>query len=259
MKPNMYVIEGAGNVFIAIVDSTVEFDDARRSDAAALARSTFSRCADRVDSLLYLTPAKDATFGMRVFEKDGSESTMCGNGLRAAALLLSRISRSPMPTKFTVETPVGIHEVTVYSEDDIVITLGCCRMRGTMTIAGRTVYVGDVGEPHACVFDVIDEEEFVRLGRLFSSGTLPIGAVNFNAVRMENGTLSVRTFERGVRAETRSCGTGSVVSACIARTVFGNFPTVVSVRTRGGMLAVDTRRMTLRGAARILRSLRVSL
>ena len=258
MTPCAFIIEGSGNRFVAIIDTMDSFGQ-RSGYLRRTVIDLLSSCDARADSLLVLTPSSRASFAMRILEKDGSESTMCGNGLRASALLMSRLSRAEIPARFTIETRAGLHESTVHSEDDIAVTLGRCTLRGAMSIGGRTMYIGDVGEPHACVFGDIDDAEFHRLGELLSSDRSPIGIVNFNVVCVQDGVVSVRTFERGVRAETRSCGTGSVVSAFVARRMFHELPKVIPVRTQGGMLLVDTDATILRGSARVLGPARVPL
>lgn len=248
MKPNTYFIEGAGNTFVAIVDCMVEFDDVR-SDTMELARGTLSRCADRADSLLYLTPAKDATFGMRVFERDGSESVMCGNGIRACALLLSKLRLDRLPVRYDIRTKAGVRSVSITSDKGIEVSIGTCTLHDSVSIGGRLLRIGDVGEPHACLFDPVSDDEFFALGRLLTSEASPVGTVNLNLVRRYGQSLAVRTFERGVRAETASCGSGSFVSACIARTVFPDLSSIFLVKTRGGTLRIDTERGILAGPA----------
>jgi diaminopimelate epimerase len=84
--------------------------------------------------------------------------------------------------------------------------------------------------------DVDATAPYYRNHRFFEGGT----NVNF-VQRISFDTIQVRTFERGVEAETFSCGTGCVASALIASRAFGA-PSPISVRTQGGELSVEFHR-----------------
>ncbi|HZD42811.1 MAG TPA: diaminopimelate epimerase, partial [Methanomicrobiales archaeon] len=106
-------------------------------------------------------------------------------------------------------------------------------------IHGYTVHAVNTGVPHAVIFvDEIGSVEISSIGPLIRNHpSFPQGA-NVNFVEMGEGdTLRIRTFERGVEAETNSCGTGAAASAVMANHL-GLVKTDVRVETKGGPLLV---------------------
>jgi diaminopimelate epimerase len=221
MKLHFYKYQGTGNDFILL--------DNRKGDIslteAQLALLCHRRFGIGADGLMLLEQASDADFRMVYYNADGAESTMCGNGGRCI-------------TAFTAAD--GLHHATV-SNDGIV----SLRMQDVDHISDYPDHVElNTGSPHyvqwvddAAAVAVFSEGRRIRNSEQF--GTKGIN-VNF-AQRLEDGSLFVRTYERGVEDETLSCGTG-VMAAAIAATgdQTGNFTT--SVQTPGGMLMISFRK-----------------
>jgi len=197
-----------GNDFVVISGS--------RPRLAQLARSISDRrFGIGADGMLVLDRSKKADARMRIFNADGSEAEMCGNGARCAAYYLNK-------KELTLETKAGVLAAFV-NGNNVKIQLACSGkiQEGIkLDICGRKVRADFVntGVPHAVIFvqglenmDIDTLGRIVRYHKVFS----PRGA-NADFVEVVNAnTIKVRTYERGVEAETLACGTGSTASALV--------------------------------------------
>lgn len=178
------------------------------------------------DGVLLLEKSRTSDIKMRIFNADGSEAMMCGNGAGSAALYMARAGRQGRIKKknFSIETKAGIIKAQVLN-DAVKIKLTDPKdyqKKIPLVICGRKIGVNfiDTGVPHAVVFvegiesvDIFNIGREIRFHRYFS----PAGAnVNFVQV-LDNDTIRVRTYERGVEDETLACGTGAAASAITAK------------------------------------------
>jgi diaminopimelate epimerase len=169
------------------------------------------------DGLLFLEKSKITDVKMRIFNPDGSEAEMCGNGARCAALYSAREER-----KISIETKAGIIESRVDGNNikikltepkdiklDISLKLNKRKFKANFV---------DLGVPHAVIFvEGLDGIQVSEIGRAIRNHKkfAPRGAnVDFVEVLSDN-SIKIRTYERGVEDETFACGTGSVASALL--------------------------------------------
>jgi len=230
-------MEGAGNDFLAV--------DGRSQPLAAADYGRFAAryCRRRrgvgADGLLVLLEAREPgyDFAMRFFNPDGSEAEMCGNGARCIALFAHRLGAAGRRMRFqTVAGPV-----------EASITAGGVRLlmppvpapeEREVEAAGRRhlLYFTTCGVPHAVL--PVEELETVDVAGLgaairYHPAFQPAGT-NANFIEKAAGdTLRLRTYERGVEAETLACGTGACSAAAVAVGRLGLRPPV-RVLTRGG-------------------------
>jgi len=189
--------------------------------------------------------AGKAEFRMRYYNADGREAEMCGNGARCFARFVDKLA--PLPDgKVSFETPAGV--ITATLRDDQV-SLGMSEpgpfADGTeLDASGEklTVYSIDTGVPHAVVLaDNLDDIDLPKLGAaLRHHHHFQPRGTNVNFVRqLGPQDLSIRTYERGVEAETLACGTGVVASA-LTLAVLTGAESPVRVLVKGGdTLKVD--------------------
>lgn len=181
------------------------------------------------DGVLIIEPSKKSDYRMRIINADGSEAEMCGNGARCTA---AYIVANLKPTKklFGLETLAG--EVLGEAQGDIArVRLSNPKDYASslnITVGGNkmSVHYIDTGVPHVIAFvDGLQEVDVNSLGRLIRNHPrfAPRGTnVNFVEIaspesgKSSNSMVAVRTYERGVEAETLACGTGSVASALIS-------------------------------------------
>ncbi len=252
---------GGGNDFVVIDNRT-----AKIADATELTRRICTRALSvGADGLILIEGSARATFRMRYYNSDGSLGEFCGNGTRCAArfAFLNVIAGKRM----TIETDAGIVGAEIGEGGRVTITLPApYGFRGKQLRVGEKVIRGSfitVGVPHYVIFlrDDLWLQDIVPLGRAIRrhEDLQPHGAnVNFVVVR-DDHSIEVRTYERGVEAETLSCGSGVVASA-VTSALQGRVKSPVSVLTRSGIPfevtfelaqgAVDHVRM--RGDARLI-------
>mgnify|MGYP001399753649 CR=1 FL=1 len=224
-KIEFYKLEASGNDFILI--------DAYRIKGKKINYKAFARkiCQRKnsigADGLLVIDKSKKARFKMRIFNADGSEAEMCGNGSRCAALwaALNCACKGKRKREFDFETIAGLIKAKVTPRKNTakvqMVDPFNLKLNIALAVLGRRVRVNfiNTGVPHVVVFvqglAKINVDEIGRAIR-FHSKFAPAGAnVNFVEL-MSKDTISVRTYERGVEAETDSCGTGSVAAAIIS-------------------------------------------
>jgi diaminopimelate epimerase len=181
------------------------------------------------DGLLVIASSPRADFRMRIFNADGSEAEMCGNGARSAGLWAFRSGRKQV----SFETKAGIihaqlrgksisdspglsHRVKIKASAPFGLKSDL-----PLKVFGRKLKVNfiNTGVPHTVIFVEKSAEIAVdKIGReiRFHKQFKPAGTnVDFVEIKGKN-SLSVRTYERGVEAETLACGTGIIASAIIS-------------------------------------------
>ena len=216
-------MHGIGNDFI-VVDAIHE----SVSKPAALARRV---CARRfgvgADGLILMCASERADATMRIFNSDGSEPEMCGNGIRCAAKFLydtGLVKKADM----AIDTLAGVKNIhldvegeravsvtvdmgePVFEPARIPVAAESNRIR--VSLGGREVsfFCVSMGNPHAVTFDLFpDEEDFRRFGREMECHPIFPAKANIEFCRVENrGHISVKVWERG-DGPTLACGTGS--------------------------------------------------
>ena len=229
-----YKFDGAGNDFI-LVD--IRQDDPHLT-TEQIARLCHRRFGIGADGLMTLGEGDGYDFVMRYYNSDGREATMCGNGGRcitAFAAMLGIVPRQAGDGQkcYTFLGPDGPHTATVLMWDEAA-RIGLVRlgMRDVPCDGVRRVLDGwllDTGSPHYVQrVEDLDRYDVAGEGRRLRNRTdlWPEG-VNVNFIEdRPDGSLAVRTYERGVEDETWACGTG--VTACAI--VTGNS----RLHTRGG-------------------------
>jgi diaminopimelate epimerase len=231
-----YKMSGSGNDFILIDNRDGSLSV---GDIAAFVKSICKRKVSvGADGLIVIEPSDKADFRWRFFNADGSEVEMCGNGGRCAARFA--LLRGIAGEKMSFETLAGIIDAEVRG-DVVKLRLTDPRdlvMDDRIQVGKQILFVHSIntGVPHVVHF-VRDLEGF----DVFSTGRAirrhehyqPAGTNADFAAVVDDHTLRVRTYERGVEEETLACGTGSVASALIAaRKGFVESP--VDVRVQSG-------------------------
>jgi diaminopimelate epimerase len=180
------------------------------------------------DGLLVLEKSRIADVKMRIFNPDGSQAQMCGNGARSVALWAkSKVKRptrwreSPR-SKVKIETKAGIINAQVNGENVKIKLTDPTNLKLNLPIKvnKRALHVNfiNTGVPHAVIFVAdLDKIEVVNLGRQirYHKRFAPAGTnVDFVEV-LDNNSIKIRTYERGVEDETLACGTGVVAAALL--------------------------------------------
>lgn len=222
-------MHGAGNDFVLIDDREGIFPAEGRKIALMATRRIGIGC----EGVILVQKSDTADFKMRFYNPDGTEVELCGNGARCVASFARSIGAATSD-KMRFETLAGIIEAEILSNKLVKIKMP------DPTDVGEDYCV--IGVPHKIVavenlsqVDVYTEGQRIRLDAQFA----PQGTnADFVSYRPTN-RLSIRTYERGVEAETGACGTGAVASAVIGVLDYGlEFPVKVST-AHGYELIVD--------------------
>jgi diaminopimelate epimerase len=233
----------SGNDFI-IIDNRLENITKHGYSLSDMARKLCERkISVGADGMLVIEDSKKADFKMRIFNPDGSEVDMCGNGSRCAALYFMENSMASKDMR--IETDAGIIDAEAIG---LKVKLRLTdpksvKLNRKIKIGGKVYKVHSIntGVPHVVTFlnniDKINVENIgskLRFHRMFK----PKGT-NADFVKVINSKeIKVRTYERGVEAETYACGTGAAASAIISNLVFGLKPHIDVITKSGEVLRV---------------------
>ena len=198
------------------------------------------------DGLICICPSERADFGMRIFNADGSEGAMCGNGIRCLAKYVYDKGLTRKTSLLTVETASGVRYLELFLRDGLVqsvlVDMGRPELAPPVKLlaAGKTwqAVPVSVGNPHAVVFcGGVDALNLAELGPALEHHAAFPGRVNVGWVRREDRScLRVRVWERG-SGETLSCGTGACAALAAAARA-GLVSRHAAVRLPGGELEV---------------------
>ncbi len=263
-------MHGSGNDFVVIDNRTGLLAEHELSEFSELVtRRAKSIGADGVVLIEQPTDV-DVDFRWRYFNADGSEGEMCGNGAMCGARFAELIGAAGPDMAFSTMSGIvrarvddGLGQVELAMPDT-----GPVETARSVEVDGKTYELVPilVGVPHAVLYvDDADtfgsREELERIGRAIrrSDAFMPAGT-NVNVVSLlGNDRLRMRTYERGVEAETLACGTGAVASAVVSADR-GFVTSPVEIIASSGMPLVanfdlgenGARTVTLRGQTRIV-------
>jgi len=226
---------GAGNDFVLIDNRNGRIkEEKKKTLAVKLCHRNFGIGGDGL--LLVEKASKDsgADVRMRIFNPDGSEAEMCGNGIRCVASYAANYifksqrknKKNTKIKKILIETLAGVREVAVSEKDGMTyvkVDMGEAeeiRLNRKLKVDGKEItycYL-IMGVPHAVIFtnnlehvDVENAGKKIRFDKVFPKGA----NVDFVEKTGKN-EFRIRTYERGVEKETLACGTGIAASAACA-------------------------------------------
>ena len=235
-------MEGLGNDYIYLNGL-----DGLPEDLPALARRMSNRhFGVGSDGIICICPSDQADFRMRMFNADGSEGEMCGNGIRCLGKYVYN-KRLTNKKKLTIETGGGLRTLELLTQDGLVkavrVNMGRPQVEAAMELAagGRMWQITPVsmGNPHAVLFvDRPEELDLEQLGPCFEHHAAFPQGVNTEFVRCAApDRLVMRVWERG-SGETLACGTGAC-AALAAAVVQGKCGRRTAVELPGGVLELE--------------------
>ena len=212
------------------------------------------------DGVILILPSKTADACMRLFNLDGSEGKMGGNGLRCVAKYLYETGMVKK-TVMEIETLSGIKKARLYVQNgrvqSVAVSMGKAELSPAKIpvklpgdrVVNRLVEIGggahaitcvSMGNPHCVVFcDNLDSLDIEQVGRQFEHADIFPERVNTEFVQViDRATIKMRVWERG-SGETFACGTGACAAAVAAILCGYCKPDVdVLVKLKGGSLSV---------------------
>ncbi len=211
-----YKYQGAGNDFVILDNRDLKYNDLTPEQIKLLCDRRFGVGSD---GLMLLGPSEKYDFSMRYFNADGYEGSMCGNGGRCLVAFAAHIGIK----KFEFEAIDGYHhaEVLELGKHRCIVKLRMIDL-GEYQKYSENAYFLNTGSPHYVEFvdnvmeyPVDEKGKYWRWHKDFEGGT------NVNFVEICDNKIKVRTYERGVEAETYACGTG-VTASSIATYLYSN-------------------------------------
>jgi diaminopimelate epimerase len=240
--------QGAGNDFVVF--------DNRAGQLPVLSPEVVAAFCDRrfgigADGLMTLELAEGYHYRMRYFNADGHEGSMCGNGGRCIAHFAWAVGQAPEREQHFVAVD-GPHFADIqHNGAEVKLQMG--ELSHFERLDTQT-YLLDTGSPHyvalcATPADVAARDMLAWGKAVRYSPRYAQKGVNVNAVAFapDANTLTMRTYERGVEAETLACGTGAVAAA-LAAWHFGNLwapgtppsaPLQTAITVPGGLLRIE--------------------
>jgi diaminopimelate epimerase len=228
---------GGGNDFVMIDNRSGQIGDPTELTRRICTR----RLSAGADGLILIERSDRATFRMVYLNSDGSRADFCANGTRCSARFA--FINGIAPERMTIETDAGIIGAELSAGGLVTLSLPpprAFRPQRPLELDGKTVRGSSIlaGVPHYVIFvtddlwslDITPPGRAIRQHRELQ----PDGAnVNFVRVRGPH-EIEVRTYERGVEAETLSCGSGVVASVSVSA-LFDRVTSPVTVLTRSGI------------------------
>ena len=231
MPITFYKYHGTGNDFIIIDNRNGVFP---KHDEKHIQKMCSRRFGIGADGLLLLEKSDVADFKMIYFNADGKEGSMCGNGGRCIVHFANLLGVIKNKTVF--EAIDGLH--TAQIEENIVRL----KMNDVTEVVQKedSVFL-DTGSPHHVqwvtgleTYPVFEQGKKIRNKLYGEQGS------NINFIEQtEANKVSVRTYERGVEAETLSCGTGVTAAAIALHATRKSSSNSIEIKTKGGVLNVD--------------------
>jgi diaminopimelate epimerase len=232
MKVTFYKYHGTGNDFIIFDNFNIAAPVLTTKQMKHLCQQHFGIGAD---GLMFLSKKEGYDFEMQYYNSDGNESTMCGNGGRC--LVKFAYQMGIHKSSYHFHAVDGPHEAEIDSDGTVRL-----KMKDVDRVEYHTGHaILNTGSPHFVKFannledvDVVATGSDIRYSSAFANE-----GINVNFVEtVDDDSIFVRTYERGVEDETFSCGTGVTAAALLSAHNENGFNTV-EVKTKGGSLSVQ--------------------
>jgi diaminopimelate epimerase len=233
MTQIFYKYQGTGNDFVMIDNRKLEFP---KNNTSLIARLCDRRFGIGADGLILLENDNSTDFRMVYFNSDGNESTMCGNGGRCLVAFAKQLGIIQNKTIF--EAIDGLH--TAMIDENNIVNL---QMKDVQDVKSGTDHTFlNTGSPHHV--EMVEDLKNIDVQGLGSkirySGWYGKEGSNVNFVtQIDETTFAIRTYERGVEAETLSCGTGATAVAIAMFREGKTTANQIKILVEGGELEVS--------------------
>jgi diaminopimelate epimerase len=250
MKIQFTKMQGIGNDFVFIDGRRFKLSNPKKI-AKILCDRRYGVGADQV---LVLGKSRKADFSMQIYNADGGEAEMCGNGLRCLAKFV-RDEKLTTKKEVSIETKSGIQTAEIVSVNRVTVDMGEPILRGKeipVNLSGRVinrplrveghefrVTCVSVGNPHCVIFvEDLAKVNLAKYGPLIEKHNLFPKRVNVEFVRVNSAReIEMRVWERGA-GETLACGSGACAAA-VASVLNGFTDRTLNVKLAGGMLHIE--------------------
>lgn len=250
---------GLGNDFILIDNRHQSEPLITPEQAIELCDRNFGIGADGV--IFALAGTSNTDYTMRIFNSDGSEPQMCGNGIRCLAKFIAELENRDQitsPVSYKIHTLAGVITPVLQANGQVKVDMGVPRLLAPvipttlvaadekvvdvpLSVAGKSwnVTCVSMGNPHCITFvDDVEEIKLAEIGPLFEHHGVFPERTNTEFIQVINRNyLKMRVWERGAGA-TLACGTGACASV-VAGVLTGNCDFIATVELPGGCLEIE--------------------
>jgi diaminopimelate epimerase len=248
--------QGLGNDFILV--------DNRDSSTPKVTPEQAIKLCDRHfgiggDGVIFALPGQDGTdYTMRIFNSDGSEPEMCGNGIRCMARFIADLEGANAKESYTIHTLAGLIVPKLTADGQVTVDMGKPRLAASeipttlagadgksidqpLTVAGQTWQVTNVsmGNPHCITFvDDVAAIDLEKIGPQFEHNAAFPQRTNTEFIEVVRPDyLKMRVWERGAGI-TLACGTGAC-AALVAAVLNGKSDRTCTIELPGGPLLIE--------------------
>ncbi|GAB7021798.1 diaminopimelate epimerase [Salidesulfovibrio brasiliensis] len=260
-----FKMQGCGNDFVVIDNRELNVPEADMAEwAEKVCARAFGVCAD---GLFFIDNAPEGSgldYRWHFYNNDGSRAEMCGNASRCMGRLAFELGIAPREHTFGTDAGPIKAEVITEGPQAGEVKVQLTPPQGTslntaLDLNGETITVhfADTGVPHAVVFlDDVSAVDIKKLGAAirYHEHFAPAGTnANFAQVIDEN-TMLLRTYERGVEDETYACGTGAAATQLVAHELGLTAPTAALTTSGKEVLTIslENDNVFLQGAATLV-------
>ncbi len=211
------------------------------------------------DGVIFALPGQDGTdYTMRIFNSDGSEPEMCGNGIRCMARFIADLEGTNAKESYTIHTLAGLIVPQLRADGQVTVDMGQPRLAASeipttlasadgqsidqsLTVAGQTWQVTNVsmGNPHCITFvDDVQAIDLEKIGPQFEHNAAFPQRTNTEFIEVVRPDyLKMRVWERGAGI-TLACGTGAC-AALVAAVLNGKSDRTATIELPGGPLLIE--------------------
>jgi diaminopimelate epimerase len=247
---------GLGNDFILVDNRQSSEPVVTPEQAVVLCDRHFGIGADGV---IFALPGQNGTdYTMRIFNSDGSEPEMCGNGIRCLAKFIADLEGSEAKTLYQIHTGAGVISPELRSDGQVKVDMGVPRLLAAeipTTLAAPDAKVIDVsiavadrswsvtcvsmGNPHCITFvEDVSAIDLETVGPLFEHYEAFPQRINTEFIQViQSDYVKMRVWERGAGV-TLACGTGAC-AAVVAGVLTGKCDRTTAVELPGGVLQIE--------------------
>ncbi|MFM2429033.1 MAG: Diaminopimelate epimerase 2 [Cyanobacteriota bacterium] len=211
------------------------------------------------DGVIFALPGQDGTdYTMRIFNSDGSEPEMCGNGIRCMARFIADLEGTAAKESYTIHTLAGLIVPKLTADGQVTVDMGKPRLNAAeipttladgkgqsiaqpLEVAGQTWQVTNVsmGNPHCITFvDDVAAIDLEKIGPQFEHNAAFPQRTNTEFIQVVRPDyLKMRVWERGAGI-TLACGTGACASL-VAAVLNGKSDRKATIELPGGPLLIE--------------------
>ena len=232
MKIEFHKYQGTGNDFVMIDNRSGFFP---KNNIQLIEKLCDRRFGIGADGLILLENDASSDFRMVYFNADGNQSSMCGNGGRCLVAFAKSLNIIDKKTTFIAVD--GLHHATIFEDNSVALQMSDIE---NILISNNYTFLNSGSPHHIEMVDNLENIDVQKSGsKIRYSELYGKEGSNVNFVKkISDNEFSIRTYERGVEAETLSCGTGATAVAIAMNATGKTDASKIFINVKGGKLEI---------------------